>query len=292
MATGKSYLSRSEPRARGPTMLRTAIILSLCLPGAALALSEEESDARVAELLRVEEIVRILRDEGLAHSAEIAGNMFPDRSAHSWTLTVDRIYDPASMQAQMEEALAESLTADEAAPVIDFLGSDLGQKIVGLELSAREAYAEEAVEEAAKDAWALIDDEDTTRAQMIERFVEVNDLLEENVAAGLTANYEFLAGLNDGGAFPEPMSEDMMLAEAYSSEGEIRTETEEWLGSFLNLAYDPLTDAELSDYIAFSATKAGRDFNRALFAGFDAMYDGISRALGRAAAVEMVSQDI
>ena len=273
-------------------MLRTALILSVCLPGAAFALSEEESDARVAELLRVDEIALILRDEGLAHAAEIAESMFPERSAASWTLTVDGIYDAASMQLQMEEALGEALSVDEAAPIIDFLGSALGQKIVGLELSARQAYAEDSVEEAAKDAWALIDGEDGPRARLIDRFVEINDLLEENVAAGLTANYEFLAGLNEGGAFPDPMSEDMMLAEAYSSEGEIRAETEEWLGSFLNLAYDPLTDAELSDYIAFSATKAGRDFNRALFAGFDAMYDGISRALGRAAAVEMVSQDI
>ena len=273
-------------------MLRAALILSICLPGAAFALSEEESDARLAELVRVGDIARILRDEGLAHAADIAENMFPDRSANAWTLTVDGIYDAPSMQMQMEEALAEALSADEAEPIIEFLGSDLGQKIVGLELTAREAYAEDSVEDAAKDAWAIIDDENTTRAQMIDRFVEVNDLLEENVASGLTANYEFLAGLNEGGAFPEPMSDDMMLAEAYSSEGELRSDTEEWLGSFLNLAYDALTDAELSDYIAFSATKAGRDFNRALFAGFDAMYDGISRALGRAAAVEMVSQDI
>ena len=273
-------------------MLRAATALLICLPSMAVALSEEESDARVAELLKTGEIARIMRDEGLDHAIDIAENMFPDRSAGAWMLTVDRIYDAASMQAQMDEALAQSLTAEEAAPIIEFLGSDLGRRIVDLELSAREAYADDSVEEAAKDAWTLIDGEGATRAGMIDRFVEINDLVEENVASGLTANYEFLAGLNEGGAFPDPMSEDMMLAEAYSSEAEIRTETEEWLGSFLNLAYDPLTDAELSDYIAFSATKAGRDFNRALFAGFDAMYDGISRALGRAAAVEMVSQDI
>ena len=273
-------------------MLRAALILATLIPGAAFALSEQESDARLAELLKVEEIVRILRTEGLENAAEIADNMFPERSATAWTLSVDRIYDAGVMQAQMEGALAEALSAEEAEPIIDFLSSDLGQRIVDLELSAREAYAAESVEDAAVDAWQLIEADGTQRAQMIQRFVEVNDLLEENVASGLTANYEFLAGLNEGGAFPEPMSEDMMLAEAYGSEAEIRAETEEWLGSFLNLAYDPLTDAELSDYIAFSATKAGRDFNRALFAGFDAMYDGISRALGRAAAVEMVSQDI
>ena len=273
-------------------MRRAALLLSICLPAAAHALSEEESDARLAELLKTDEIARIMRAEGLVHAEDIAENMFPGRSANAWALTVDGIYDAARMQARMEEGLAEALTADEAAPIIDFLATPLGQRIVDLELTAREAYAEESVEEAAVDAWTLLDGDGAPRAGMIDRFVEVNDLLEENVASGLTANYEFLAGLNEGGAFPDPMSEDMMLAEAYSSEGEIRSETEEWLGSFLNLAYDPLTDAELSDYIAFSATKAGRDFNRALFAGFDAMYDGISRALGRAAAVEMVSQDI
>jgi hypothetical protein len=58
------------------------------------------------------------------------------------------------------------------------------------------------------------------------------------------------------------------------------------------VAYEPLTDDELDAYIAMSESSVGRVLNRALFAGFNAMYDKLSYALGLAAAQQMQQQDL
>ena len=49
-------------------------------------------------------------------------------------------------------------------------------------------------------------------------------------------------------------------------------ETEDWLYPFMSLAYQPLTDAELQAYLAFSETAGGQRLNAAVFAAFDVVF--------------------
>ena len=86
------------------------------------------------------------------------------------------------------------------------------------------------------------------------------------------------------------MTEDQMLAEVWSAETDVRAETEDWLYPFLNLAYQPLTEAELQDYVAFSRSDAGQRLNRAMFVAFDAVFTEISHDLGQALGREMQGQ--
>ena len=95
-----------------------------------------------------------------------------------------------------------------------------------------------------------------------------------------------------GGAFAQPMSESDMLAEVWGQESAIRQETADWLFPFLTLAYQPLTDADLDSYIAFSVSAAGKKANAAIFAAFDAMFVHVSQELGQSAARLMAGQAI
>ena len=92
-----------------------------------------------------------------------------------------------------------------------------------------------------------------------------------------------------GGA---PRDEGEMLAEVWGQEDQVRADTEAWLFPFLALAYQPLSDAELKAYVAFSASPEGQRLNRALFAGFDAVFEAVSADLGRAAGLELRGRDI
>ena len=114
--------------------------------------------------------------------------------------------------------------------------------------------------------------------------------MEFNVAGGLTANLRFYRGLAEGGAIE--MSEAEMLSEVWSQEAEVRADTEEWLMAYLLMAYAPLSDAEIAEYVALSGTPAGQELNRALFAGFDGMYADLSYALGLAVALQMKGEDL
>ena len=99
-------------------------------------------------------------------------------------------------------------------------------------------------------------------------------------------------GLLDGGAFGGSLTEDQILTDVWSQEQDIRDNTSEWIHSFLFMAYQPLEDADLQAYIAFSESDAGAVINRAMFDSFDRLFNGISRSLGRAAAAEMTSQEL
>ncbi len=106
----------------------------------------------------------------------------------------------------------------------------------------------------------------------------------------LNASFHFYRGLVDGGAFE--MTESDILRDVWDQEDNTRNDTREWLFAFLLMAYGPLEDGELSDYVALSGTDAGQALNRALFAGYNRMYDELSYALGLAAAQQMKTQDL
>jgi len=127
---------------------------------------------------------------------------------------------------------------------------------------------------------------------MVEQFVDANDLVETNVVGAMNANFAFYLGLLDGGAFPQELTVDQILADVWSQEDDIRKNTYEWVYSYLLLAYQPLSDADLQTYIAFSESDEGQAMNTALFAAFDEMYEGISRALGLASSEYMSGQDL
>jgi len=176
--------------------------------------------------------------------------------------------------------------------MLAFFTSEPGRTIVSLEVSAREALLDDAVEEAAKEAASIALADDAPRMALIQEYAEVNSLVETNVVGALNANYAFFSGLMEGGSFPQSMSEDEILADVWSQEPDIRANTTEWINSFLFMAYQPLSDDDLQAYIAFSQSEAGQEVNEALFAAFDAMFIDISRNLGRASARFMTRQEL
>ncbi|SDE08837.1 DUF2059 domain-containing protein [Limimaricola pyoseonensis] len=271
-----------------------AALCATCLwlgPVAAQPAPDAGVDA-LYDALALEGMVAVMRVEGLDYGAEIAEGMFDGRAPAGWSEAVSAIYDAEAMQQSLRDGMAEALDGAEIAPMIDFFADGPGRRLVALELSAREALLDEDVEAAAREAAALAMAEETPRFELVDRFVEANDLIEANLVGALNANYAFSLGLLEGGGFDGALSEDEILLQVWSQEEEIRRSTTEWVYSFLNLAYQPAEEADLEAYIAFSETATGGDLNRAMFEAFDAMFSDISRDLGRAAAAAMAGQDI
>lgn len=240
--------------------------------------------------LAMPEIVQIMREEGLAYGAEVGADLFGGTPTPAWSTIVETIYDPARMEADVMAALAEATAGQDLAPVIAFFTSDPGQNFIRLEVSARRALLDDDLDSIAKEAAAMVAADQTPRYDQLRRFVEVNDLVETNVVGALNSTYAFYLGLQAGGALPGDLTEDQILADVWSQEAEIRANTTEWVYAFLNLAYDPLSDADMEMYIAFSETDAGALLNRAVFGAFDGVFEDISLSLGRAASKFMTSE--
>ncbi len=265
------------------------LALLLCLLWAASAPSAQTADD-LLDTLRVPQMLEIMRAEGLAYGDEMARDMFGTAPSRRWTALIDDIYDTAKMDRIVRREFGAAIDGTDLAPLSAFFGSDEGQRVMALELGAREAMIDDAVEEAARATFRdLAGSDDETLAQ-IDRFVAANDLLEANVAGALNASFQFYRGLVDGGAFA--MSEADILADVWAQESETRDDTREWLYGFMLLAYQPLERETLEAYVALSASPEGRALNRALFAGFNQMYDDISYALGLAAAQQMKGEDL
>ena len=305
MAVGMDVAGIAGLLRTGALILAVAMPLGAAATGAARAETAAPSAATVApevqaaadallEALRIGDTIAILREEGLEYGRTLESDMFPGGGGSGWTATVERIYDAARMREAFAQALTVELAKDPAAigGMVDFFSSDLGQRVVELEIEARRAYLDDATEEAAKVALEELRAEGGARLEALERFVTVNDLVESNVSGALNANLAFYRGMDEGGAFGGEMTEDQMLSDVWAQEPEVRQSTTDWVYSYLNLAYGPLSDDDLAAYTAFSESEVGQKANRALFAAFDKVFTPISTALGVAVARQLQGQDI
>lgn len=244
--------------------------------------------------LRLSEVLAIIAREGREYGAGLGEDMFPSRTGEAWRAEVARIYDPARMERAFRAGVARALDSADLAPMLAFFDSPEGRHITGLEISAREAMLDEAVEAASREEAQSLRQRNAPFFAALSDFVAANDLIEMNVVGAMNANLAFYAGLGQGGALGPGagMTEAEILDDVWAQETDIRAETEIWVYSYLALAYRPLPEGLLADYTRFSRSEAGRRLNAALFAAFDTLFVGISHDLGAAAAARMAGEDL
>lgn len=275
-------------------MLRSFSLAAALTLGAMPALAQDAPSADdLFDALGMPEIIRVMALEGESYGDDLAASMFPGRSdSAQWQQTVSVIYDPERMERDVRSAFAEELDGADIGPMLDFFASDLGQQIVTLEVSAREAMLDESVDEASRDMAASLIEAGGPRIELIDAFIAANDLIERNVVGGMNSNYAFYLGLSDGGGLQVPMSEEDLLRDVWSQEPQIRQDTTEWLYSFLLLAYQPLSDEDLAAYVAFSESAPGQELIKATFNAYNEMFDEISHGMGLAASRYVGGQEL
>lgn len=285
MSVAVVYLSRG---------LRVAVLgIAVLLAGIAAPRAETGHLNPLFRALHLDEVMDIMTREGHAYAEFIEQDLFgPDGGGTHWDREVSRIYAPGRLRALVEAGTAPAPSGRALTEMTAFFTSPLGQRVIELEISARKAMLDPAIEETAIAAYRAMADAENPELERLRRFVEVNDLIEANVVGGLNTNLAFYRGLADGGGFGFDLSDSAMLADVQSQEPEIRAETIEWLFAYLSLAYHPLSDADLDSYTTFSLSAAGQAFNAMVFAGFDAMFEDVAYQLGHAAGQLLSGDDI
>ena len=272
------------------TLLRRTGLGLMAAALMALPALADEALERLARALQVDEVAEVLRREGLDYGHDLDADMLAGGGGAHFIDRIAAIYDTGRMNRVVRAKLGESMSAQEIADCLAYLDTPTGRRIMEFEVAARRAMSDGTVEQAAKEAYADAAARELPRIGLIDRFIEVNDLIDHNVAGALSSNYRFYSGLRDAGG--KKMSEGQILDEVWQQEEDIRKETIVWMDAFLYMAYGPLTDAELQGYIDFSETAAGQALNRALFVGFDSLYDLIYYEIGQAVAAELQATDL
>lgn len=271
--------------------LKFALPLFCLVANPASAHVSEDVD-RLYAALRLSDIVAVMRDEGIEYGVDLEDELFAGSGGEAWRAEVEAIYDRERIERRVRDGLSSRLDQETVDELLSFFAAAPGSEIVDLEVEARRAMQDDDIEEAAETRAAEQRAEGSGRITRITDFIAANDLIEMNVAGAMNSNYAFYQGLSDGGAFDGSMTETQMIADVWAQEAEIRADTDEWIYGYLTLAYQPLPDADLDAYIAFSEGDAGQALNEALFAEFDAIYVDVSRRLGQRAALYMLGQDI
>ena len=270
----------------------SAGLATVLAPLPAMAQAVEADLQRLDDLTRIPETFDIMRLEGLAHDQAMAADLFGDAQDPDWMRALDLVYDIPRMNAtyrdQMRLALAQDpgLVADAGV----FLGSDLGQRIIGLELEARRTALDPMALGAAREVFAEMARVDKERMALIERLVLAGDLIEGNVATALNANVAFSRAMAKGAQFGVPVDEEEILALAWAQEPEIRVAVADFLYPLLALAYAPLTEDELTTYVEFFESAVGQRFNAAVMQAFDPVMIDLSARLGAEAGRLMSGQ--
>lgn len=248
------------------------------------------SIAALADATHLSPLVRVVATEGARHGLGLERSLFPGRGGEAWAVAVRTIQAPARLEAVLRRTIERELHPSDAGAALSFYSTPLGRKVAEREVASRRAMLDAEVEAAALTAAQHAPTDD--RTALVVELIETLDLVTANVSGGLNANLAFYRGLADGGALASRLTEREMLAMVWDQEMEIRAATTRWLMAHLTLAYDPLTDDELRDYIAFSGSDAGRGLSAAIFAGFGRVFEETSYELGRAAARFLATEDV
>ncbi|RMA41434.1 DUF2059 domain-containing protein [Rhodophyticola porphyridii] len=261
------------------------------VPNSALARENPDLHA-LFQAMGLYDVLEIMSIEGIEYGQDLEAEMFPGQGGAAWRAIVSRIYNLDRLTSAFETALpADAFSEEEFADLAAFFASDIGQRIVEGEVVARREIMDPVVEEAANIIYREELAAMSPRLELLETFNDANSLVDLNVAGALNSNFAFYRGLADGDAFEIDLPEDIMLAEIWGQEPEIREETVLWLYSYQLMAYDELSDADLQAYIDLSNSSAGQALNRALFAAFDAMFEAVSYDLGAAAALFVAGEE-
>lgn len=246
--------------------------------GVNAAFASPQTDALV-DALGIPELVAAFTADGIANSAAIDRGMLNGQGGSVWANTVRRLYDPARIEEELRAAFAQGLDDQIAAQALLFFESDLGARIVALEVQARQALLNPDLEEAAKSAPSAASD-------AITQFLEIRDLIERNTDAAIAAQTAFFDGmaLTTGQAPPAP-DEDTQRAL-------LRGETESWLRGYYALAQSPLSADDVAIYTAFWETDVAMALDDALFGAFANSYATLSFGLGQAAGRLLPQNDL
>ena len=252
------------------------------------------SISELGDVMQLDGLFAVLRDEGMQHGKELATTMLPDGGGAGWEAELSRIYDLPLLRARFNAVLRSKLGSDPDTlkAIADFYGSDLGTRILALEIDARRAFLDTAAEEAAQVAADDAASAKDPKVALIRRMIEACDLLEMNVAGSMTSTLAFSQGMLEGGGYGGAVPPDQLTSDAWGQEEQTRADLSTWLYSYLGLAYAPLTEAELTRYVAFWESHAGQRLNGALFQAFDQVFRPVSEELGRAAGKAMQGRDI
>ncbi len=240
--------------------------------------------------LHMDEVVAVMRQEGL-DEAEATAEMYLKNSArNNFDRAVDTLYSEASIEGQLLNGLRAALSEADAELALEFYRTPLGMLVGKLETTGRVAISNDAVEEMAISIVQQALQAKDERAELLQSATEEMGLTEYNLSGAFAARFAFLSGLAEADELG--ISQDQIIELIAADEDSLRAEIDQWVLGYIFMAYRPLSDTELSDYLAFQMSSIGTALNHALFESFNAVSVHNAGQLGKLLASAIQARDL
>lgn len=280
-----------------PALLRTAFVLMtgffIVMSSLRMAAADDLSRAYL-----LPELFGIMAAEGRSSVLVEGAIPLQGRALADFERDVARIYDAERMHAAFVSILNADMdaTPDVMQDALEFAQTNLGKRVLRLEVSARDALLDDEVDQIARmalqDARAAQQGAPAAdRLDMIRARVDANDLVELNVSLGLNTSYAYYQSMMSENAV-NGLDGEQLLFLVWAQEPEIRTDVEDWIESYFMMAYQPLADDDLQALIDYVSTPLAQAFNRAMFRAFEAVFSDISVKVGRALGRRLNVEDL
>ena len=244
------------------------------------------------------ELFEIMAEEGRRSAVADGAIPFQGRALAEFERKVAAIYDPDAMRMAFEDRLNAELASqpDVREDALEFAGTDLGARVLRLEISARAALLDDEIDQISRITLEEARDADAgtpraARLEMVRARIDANDLVDLNVSLGLNTSLAYYRGLLAEQA-AQTLGADELLSLVWSQEDILRADVEDWIEAYFLLAYQPLTDADLQAYIDYLSTPPALSFNLVMFTAFDQVFSDLSVALGRVMGRGMLAEEL
>lgn len=250
----------------------------------------------ISESYLLPELFDIMAEEGRDATLNDPAVPHTGTGRAGWEMEVARIYDPDRMHDAFATALDDGLDPDVRAEALAFAQSDLGRRVLQLEVSARRALLTQEIDDTAqadleRARSAPVDSAQGRALELVRDRIAANDLIDLNVSLGLNTSLAYYTGMAEAGWMAGMAGADM-LALVWAQEDAIRSDVTDWAEAYFLFAYQPLTSEEMAAYLEHARSPAGHAFNRAMFRAFDTVFVDISRRVGAAMARRMMQDTL
>lgn len=254
------------------------LVLAFTIWLTACAAQADSAGDRLFDVMGIPALIAAFAEEGSRSIPDLDAGFLGGQGGDVFAATAQRLYDPARMEAELRAGFIALVDPQQARQAEVFFTSDQGQRIVTLEVQARQAMVDEALEDAAKAA-------SDNATEDVLRLISIRDLVEVNTDITMAARFAFYEGLwsaAPGGDTPDIEGQRGIVAE----------ETRAWITGYYMLVASALEDNDLETYNAFWETDVGQGVDTALSQAFEDSYVTLSFGLGQVVGRLMPQNDL
>ena len=245
------------------------LVLAAGLWLAAVAAQADSTADALFDAMGVPGLIAAFAEDGQETLAALNDGFLGGQGGDVFAETGQRLYDPARIEAELRAGFNDRLDPADAGQALVFFDSDQGRRIVQLEVEARRAMVDDALEETAKAAATGGDP-----GEDVLRLISVRDLVEVNADIAVDARIAFYDGVlaaAPGLDTPDIEAERAIIAE----------ETRAWITGYYMLVDSAVAENDLDTYAAFWETDVGQAVDAALAEAFQDSYVTLSYGLGQ-----------